>query len=183
MNDADKELAALLRNNPELRVIEQGRTDGASFPTTAQFYAQQAERITAAHAAAHAAISAQLADNAQPYEPEMQAEVIAWADAQGHPALRWLAHIPNGGYRPKSTLGSIPGVKAGIPDLVLWWSRFDAEDRVCPGLAIEMKRKPNKPSDKQLEWIAHLRSEGWRCEVCYSAQAAIGVLKEYLEIT
>lgn len=158
----DKEFDLMMQHNPHLRITQE---DGGRASVAAQI------------ARAHAAVSVRLEENAQPLEDEMQAAVIAWADAHPHPALRWLAHIPNGGYRPKSTLGSIPGVKAGIPDLVLWWRKGD-----CPGLCIEMKRRPNKPSDKQLEWLAHLDAQGWRWAICYSAQAAIDVLREYLDI-
>ena len=159
----DKEFDLMMQHNPHLRITQE---DGGR--------ASVAARI----AQAHAAVSVRLAENALPLEDEMQAAVIAWADAQEHPALKWLAHIPNGGYRPKSTLGSIPGVKRGIPDLMLWWHTAD-----YVGLCIEMKRKPNKPSAAQLEWLEHLQREGWHTEICWSAEEAIGVLCEYLDIT
>ncbi len=40
----------------------------------------------------------------------MQAAVIAWADSQTHPALRWLFHVPNGEYRTKATAGRLVGM-------------------------------------------------------------------------
>lgn len=158
----DKEFDLMMQHNPHLRITQE---DGGRASVAAQL------------AQAHAAVSVRLEENAQPLEDEMQAAVIAWADGQEHPALRWLAHIPNGGYRPKSTLGSIPGVKRGIPDLMLWWRTAD-----YVGLCIEMKRRPNKVSPEQREWLAHLESQGWRCEVCWSAEEAIWVLREYLDI-
>jgi hypothetical protein len=133
---------------------------------------QQATR-TAAQAQAQAQLP-------EPYEPVMQARVIEWAEAQSHPALQWLFHTPNGEYRTKATLGRLSkmGINSGVPDLLLPWRMAD-----FVGLAIEMKRRPNKPSAEQLQWLAHLEAQGWRCEVCYSAQAAIDVLREYLDIT
>ena len=160
----DKEFDLMMQHNPHLRITQE---DGGRASVAAQL------------AQAHAAVAVRLAENAQPLEDEMQAAVIAWADSQGHPALRWLFHVPNGFYRTKATLGKMAGqgIKAGVPDLWLPWSVAR-----CPGLVIEMKRKPNKPSAEQEEWIAYLRYEGWRCEVCLSADEAIGVLREYLVI-
>lgn len=165
MTDADRELAALLRNNPELRVLN-------------------APDVAAQIAQAHAAVSVQLADNALPLEDEMQAAVIAWADSQEHPALKWLMHTPNGGYRSPATAARMKalGQRPGVPDLLLYWHDWDGQAARYVGLAIEMKRKPNKPTAEQLAWLEHLEAQGWRCEVCYSAQAAIGVISEYLDI-
>jgi hypothetical protein len=155
----DAEFDAMMNHNPHLKIIE-------------------GERLVAATLAQKHAITQRTKELlAEPHEDEMQAAVIAWADAQTHPALRWLAHVPNGGYRPKSTLGSISGVKRGVPDLVLWWRNGD-----CPGVCIEMKRRPNKPTLEQECWLAHLEHDGWRCEVCYSADAAIAIIAEYLDI-
>lgn len=160
----DAEFDAMMQHNPHLRITQES---GGKDSVAAQI------------AKAHAAITTQLADNAQPYEPEMQAEVIAWADNQDHPALRWLFHPANGEYRTMATAARLKkmGVRPGVPDLWLpWW------DGLYCGVVIEMKRQPNKPSAEQLEWLEHLRQNRWRCEVCYSAQAAIDVLREYLDI-
>lgn len=157
--DADRELAAILRSNPELRVV--GEPDHAPTPT------QQAIRAAA------------VAKYAEPTEEDMQIAVIAWADSQIHPALRWLFHVPNGGHRDPATGGRLKamGVRAGVVDLLLPWRTGD-----YIGLAIEMKRKPNKPSAEQLEWLDHLQAQGWHTEVCYSAALAIDTIKAYLDI-
>lgn len=161
MTDADRELAELLKRNPELRVVEHNQAAA----TMAQKHAitQRTKELLA-----------------EPMEDEMQAAVIAWAEAQSHPALRWLFHTPNGEYRAKATLGRLSkmGINSGVPDLLLPWRTGD-----YVGLAIEMKRRPNKPSAEQLQWLAHLEAQGWRTEVCYSADSAIQVLRNYLDIT
>lgn len=167
MTPADRELAELLRRNPDLRVM--GEPDKA----------------TAVLARDHAITQRTRELLALPHEDEMQAAVIAWADSQTHPALRWLFHVPNGGYRDAATAGKmkIAGQKPGVPDLLLPWTTFDVDNREIHGLVIEMKRKPNRPTREQDAWLEHFTTEGWRCEVCYSAEEAIGVLCEYLEIT
>ena len=152
------ELAQLLRDNPDLAVIpERGNA-----PTPAQQATRQAavERILA-----------------EPSEEQMQMAVIAWADSQNHPALKWLFHVPNGGHRDQATAGRMKaaGVRRGCPDLWLPWRTGAAN-----GLCIEMKRRPNRATPEQLAWLEHLNGEGWRTEVCYSAQAAIDVLRQYL---
>ncbi len=165
----DKEFDLMMQHNPHLRITQE---DGGRASVAAQI------------AQAHAAITAQLAENALPSEDDMQIAVIQWADAQPHPALRWLFHVPNGGARDAATGGKLKamGVRAGVVDLLLPWHDWDGQAARYVGLAIEMKRKPNRPSAEQREWLAHLESQGWRCEVCWSAEEAIGVLREYLDI-
>lgn len=152
------ELAQLLRDNPDVAVIpERGNA-----PTPAQHATRTAAQVVAAM---------------EPSEDDMQIAVIRWADSQEHPALKWLMHVPNGGARDPATAGRLKaaGVRRGVPDLLL---------PVCNGewrgLAIEMKRKPNKPSAEQLAWLAHLTTETWSVHVCYSAQAAIDTIRAYL---
>lgn len=52
------------------------------------------------------------------------------------------------------------------------------------GLAIELKRSDhsNKPTAQQNEWLSWLDSQQWRCVVCYGANEAIDVIREYLEM-
>ena len=160
----DKEFDLMMQHNPHLRITQE---DGGRASVAAQI------------AQAHAAVTVQLEENAQPLEDEMQAQVIAWADAQEHPALKWLMHVPNGGARDPATAGRLKaaGVRRGVPDLWLpWW------DGLHCGVVIEIKRRPNKPTPEQLEWIEHLRQNRWRCEVCYSAQSAIDTIRQYLDI-
>ena len=90
--------------------------------------------------------------------------------------LLWTA-TANGGLRAKRTAGRMKaeGVNAGVPDLLF----FDHHGGYT-GLAIEMKRKPNKPTVEQAEWLDRLMYRQWRGAVCYSAEEAWAVLMNYL---
>lgn len=166
----DAEFDQLMQHNSDARIVAQDGT----LQDLSQYKAQQTREI-----AGLLGLTPRQLGVPEPSEEEMQAAVIAWADAQVHPALRWLFHVPNGGARDPATGGKLKaqGVRPGVPDLWLPW-----RTGAYSGLVIEMKRKPNRPSDEQKDWIYHLMDHGWRVEVCYSAAAAIDVLREYLDI-
>lgn len=173
------ELSQLLAANPDLAIIP----ERGSAPTPAQQATRQAA-VRAAQVqqiATAASVPAQFFDMT---EEQMQAAVIRWADSQSHPALKWLFHVPNGGHRDPATAGRMKaaGVRRGVPDLLLVWARLGDDDWRRCGLAIEMKKRPNKPTPEQLAWLKHLQVEGWHTEVCYSAQAAIDTIRAYLDI-
>lgn len=76
------------------------------------------------------------------------------------------------------------GSVAGIPDLEL-----SVMKQGYGGLYIELKAPNHEPkrassngglSDEQIEVIDNLRKCGYRVEVCYSVDAAIKVIEEYL---
>ena len=67
------------------------------------------------------------------------------------------------------------GLRPGVCDLLLPVARGGFF-----GLAVELKRKPNKPSDAQLAFISAMEDQGWRCEVCYSCAEAIIAIEDYL---
>jgi hypothetical protein len=94
------------------------------------------------------------------------------------PELGMLYAIPNGGKRSKIT-GAIlkrEGQKAGVPDLCLPVPRGEYH-----GLYIEMKRqKKSSISPEQVQWIAALRGQGYRAEICLGAAAAWEVIQEYV---
>jgi len=89
-----------------------------------------------------------------------------------------MYHVPNGGHRNKATAARLKaaGVKAGVPDVVL-----PAPKGVYHGLYIEMKVKPNTPTDNQKEWLTYLKSVGYQTAVCYSYEEAIKVIVAYLK--
>ncbi len=94
------------------------------------------------------------------------------------PDLRWLFAVPNGGRRDflEAVHLKRQGVKAGVVDLWLPCARDG-----FIGLAIEMKVEPNKLTEEQAIWLAGLSSLGWQTHVCYSATAAIEVLRAYMQ--
>lgn len=139
-------------------------------------------------------------------EHESQCLVIEWAEIMSHqyPALKMLFAIGNGELRPykeyinkkgKKVRYSVvgqklkrQGVKSGVPDLCLasWGSVEEADSKGFPYqkqyplLYIEMKSPKGKVSKNQEWWLKHLTEQGYLCEVCYSADEAIEVIKNYL---
>jgi hypothetical protein len=127
-------------------------------------------------------------------EHHEQAALIDWARQFAHecPELELLHAIPLGGLRPSqvrldprtghqirySPAGQklrAEGAKEGVPDLCLPVAR-----EAFYGLYIEMKYGRNKPTHKQDWWIARLRGQGYRVEVCWSFEEARDVLIDYL---
>ena len=97
----------------------------------------------------------------------------------GHPRLRLLFAVPNGGDRHKIVAAKMKaeGVKPGVPDYLLPVSTLGYS-----GLAIELKSLTGYASKEQKQWIADLREQGWRAEVCRGWVQAWGVIREYLSI-
>jgi len=114
-----------------------------------------------------------------PSEHDEQVALFAWASMNevAHPELSMLHATPNGGYRPAYTAAmmKLEGQKAGYPDISL-----DVARGKWYGLRIELKRKPNKPTPTQLEWIDRLKYYGYQAVVCYSANEAINCIMAYL---
>lgn len=118
----------------------------------------------------------------EPSEDESQMCIMDWAKLQ-----RWkkgtladyIHHSPNGGLRSKSEAGKFKkmGTKAGFPDLFL-----PIAMNPFNGLFIEMKISTGKISVSQKAYIPLLVDEGYRVEVCYSAEGAINLIKSYLEL-
>lgn len=113
-------------------------------------------------------------------EADEQIALINWTNlyVNAYPELALLYHIPNGGWRHKATGVMLKrlGAKAGVLDLHLPVPRCRWHS-----LYIEMKFGDNKTSPAQKQWIAALREQGHRVEVCYSAEAAEQILMEYLD--
>ena len=131
--------------------------------------------------------------------------LIQWATMHSgkYPTLALLHHIPNGGLRSKTEAKRLKaaGVKAGVPDLFLPVPALrkdiygDTSGTILnfyAGLYIEMKapsieiggRKTTKgkTSKEQEWWIAQLREQGYRVEVCYGWAEAAKVIIDYLEL-
>ena len=95
------------------------------------------------------------------------------------PELGLLFAVPNGSER-NAIVGrklKAEGVKKGVPDLCLPVARGGYH-----GLYIEMKRqKKSQISPEQVQWIAALREQGYRAEICLGATAAWEVIREYMQ--
>ena len=106
---------------------------------------------------------------------------MRWADfaLTTYPELELLYHIPNEGKRSKATGGRLKalGLKAGVPDLCLPTAHGG-----YIGLYIEMKVKPNKPTEKQKHWLRMLRAAGHMVAVCYDWDSARQLLEDYMRL-
>lgn len=114
-------------------------------------------------------------------EDTEQITVIQWSQYQLniHPELKLLHHCPNGGSRNKAEAVKLKqmGVKAGVPDLNL-----PVPKGIYNGLYIEMKYGNGRLEDSQKKMMKDLAAAGHYCVVCYGAEEAIKVLKEYCEL-
>jgi len=128
-------------------------------------------------------------------EHDHQKAVIKWADdmVKFQPKKYWMLEflyaVPNGARTSRSVANRLKaeGMKAGVPDLCLPYTielsgQYDIQSEGYGGLFIEMKSKDTKGrlSDDQKEWIEYLTGQGYKVEVCWSADEAIKVLEDYL---
>lgn len=115
-------------------------------------------------------------------EDTEQINVVSWADwnVNRYPELKWLHHVPNGGSRNKQEAVKLKqmGVKAGVSDLCLPYPK----GLYC-GLYIEMKFGDNRQQETQKEFLADMAAAGHFVATCYSAEEAVKVLEEYLNLS
>lgn len=111
-------------------------------------------------------------------EDTEQIAVIQWSQylLNVYPELELLHHCPNGGSRNKAEAVKLKqmGVKAGIPDLNL-----PVPKGIYNGLYIEMKYGDGRLENSQKKMLKALAAAGHYCTVCYGAEEAVKVLKEY----
>lgn len=111
-------------------------------------------------------------------EDQEQETVIQWTEAvrRRYPGVDRIYHIPNGGKRNAAEAAHLKrlGVKAGVPDLFL-----PVPLHGYHGLYIEMKADKGRVSEKQSEWLGWLTNQGYCTAVCYGADQAICVIKNY----
>jgi len=124
-------------------------------------------------------------------EHDQQVFVLEWAErmAYQYAELALLYAVPNGArlpwkkdrhgqrYSPEAMRLKAEGLKAGVPDLCLPVPRQGFHS-----LYIELKQGKNKPTEAQIWWLDQLARQGHLAVVCWGAEEAIGVLREYLGI-
>lgn len=115
-------------------------------------------------------------------EDTEQIAVVQWANwnCQKWPELELLFHCPNEiGTRSRSDGVRLKqmGVKPGVPDLLL-----PVEKGAYHGLCIEMKYDRGTLQENQKRKLRLLAEQGRYCAVCYGAEEAVKVLKEYLRL-
>jgi len=68
------------------------------------------------------------------------------------------------------------GVKSGVPDVLIF-----EPNKEHIGLAIELKIKPNKPTDNQKEWLKNLDIKGWKTIICYTFDEVKTEVNQYFK--
>jgi len=112
-------------------------------------------------------------------EHEEQVTLFEWAAIQSYaqPELALMRAIPNGGHRDIRVARKLKdeGVKAGTFDILLPVARIGYH-----GLWIEMKVGKNTLTKEQRQFMVDMETQGYRCSVCYSWEAAADELLLYL---
>lgn len=108
-------------------------------------------------------------------EHQLQVSCIKWFHTKFQNCLIYA--IPNGGQRNKIVAAKLKseGVTSGVPDL-----HIPISNRFYHGLYIEMKVKPNTPTENQKKVMNQLRLNGYKCEVCYSLDEFMRVVNDYM---
>ena len=90
-------------------------------------------------------------------------------------------HVPNGGQRSARAGAYLKaeGAVPGYPDIMVFWWGDEKELHASPGLAIELKVWPNKPSTEQEKVHYLLRKSDWRVTVCYGLGEVEAIAKAY----
>ena len=110
-----------------------------------------------------------------------QIVLFRWAEfsVSHYPELELLYYIPNEGKRSAVTGARLKaqGLKSGVPDVCLPTAHGG-----YIGLYIEMKVKPNKPTENQKRWLRALREAGHMVAVCYGFEEARDLIEKYLRL-
>lgn len=126
-------------------------------------------------------------------EHEEQVALFEWAElaSNQYPELQLMFAIPNGAFYGRDKRSAFAqhnwlkkeGMKKGVPDIFLPVVKIDEDEEIIYiGLFIEMKVGKNKPSEEQEWWIKNLQKMGYSVAICYSANEAIDVVRDYLQI-
>lgn len=91
-----------------------------------------------------------------------------------------MYHIPNEGKRSIISGARLKeaGLKSGVPDVCLPTAHGG-----YIGLYIEMKVKPNKPTENQKKWLRALRGAGHLVAVCYDWEEAMKLITDYINLS
>ena len=112
-------------------------------------------------------------------ESKEQIALFEWASY--FPKLKWMMHIPNGGYRKPREAARLKaeGVRAGVYDVLL-----PLPMPPYNGLWLELKRSDGKGrlSPKQKEFKSDMEAKGYKCVVCLGTGAAIEAITEYAKL-
>jgi hypothetical protein len=124
----------------------------------------------------------------EPLEDQIQAAVIAHVKYLPDRPNVICIHVPNGGYRHKTTGARLKamGVRPGVADLEFHWSAgciFDEHiKRELPAahvLYLELKTRTGKQSEAQTEFQREAELAGAMYRIAYDLDEALEVLKGY----
>ncbi len=92
------------------------------------------------------------------------------------PALEWLHHIPNGGWRNKAVAGKLKseGVRPGVHDYS--WPYRQGQ---YSGLYIELKSQDGRASKEQRDFSAFVEAQGFNVVFCKGWEDAWRAVCEY----
>ena len=104
------------------------------------------------------------------YDIRTRAGLRYWAYEVPQLSRLFAIHNQGHGDQIRGARARAEGVKAGVPDIMLPWPKFENGSAWHAGLFIELKRKTKKgrASAGQDDWLAYL------CDVGYVAIAAVG---------
>ena len=91
--------------------------------------------------------------------------------------LKCYFAVPNQGQRSFGAYKHFEkeGFQAGVADIL----GLVASGKYH-GHVIEMKRRGNKPTEAQIEFLRRCEVQGYKVNICYSADEAMGAIKFYL---
>lgn len=111
-------------------------------------------------------------------EHNLQVACVTWFRLRYSPYKRLLFAIPNGGLRNLRVAQKLKseGVLAGVSDIFLM-----KPNKHFSGLWIEMKVKPNKLTESQIEFGVDAINRGFSFKVCYSIDEFMEIINEYMK--
>lgn len=69
------------------------------------------------------------------------------------------------------------GVRPGVSDLF-----FPRSNRIHSGLWLELKTLKGRPTQLQIDFIVDMIKEGYAAKVCYGAEHAIALIKDFYSL-
>jgi hypothetical protein len=116
-----------------------------------------------------------------PFEDDILIAFFDWVrvKAQSDPRYELIIHVPNEAKR-SWWLGrrmKRKGIASGIPDILVLYP-----SKGFNGLAVELKRTPKlHATENQITWLNRLTKYNWHCALCFTADAAMGIVENYID--
>ncbi len=111
-------------------------------------------------------------------ESKLQESVINYLRHEGYFAI----HVPNGGSRNVVEAVNLKkqGVLAGVCDILIFGDQLYhlPEMKYYNGIAVELKVKGGKLSDKQIKFIDQLEKSNWLCIVAFNLDSLMEYFKK-----